>query len=320
MSGASAVVSLVPSATETLIALGVVPVACTRFCEQDGIPTVGGTKDPHVDEIVALAPDLVVVNDEENRREDCNALVGAGLALHSMSPRSVSDVGPAVSTLAERVGCRCRAPFGLGDWHGFVHRSSGRPKGRVVVLIWRRPWMTMTADTYGASLLSVLGWRNAVTEGSTDRYPRDLARSAERAPARPGAAARRALSVRGGMSRRVVAGASRPPASRSSTGRTCSGGGSAPRMRWPACRRRTGSGSTFVAMQRTLFDSDHELFRDSVRAFIAKELVPHHEEWEHAGIVDREVFAQGRRAGLPRHGGPRGVRRRGRRRTSATTS
>lgn len=43
-------------------------------------------------------------------------------------------------------------------------------------------------------------------------------------------------------------------------------------------------------MQRTLFDSDHELFRDSVRAFVAKELLPHAEEWEHAGIVDREVF------------------------------
>jgi alkylation response protein AidB-like acyl-CoA dehydrogenase len=45
-------------------------------------------------------------------------------------------------------------------------------------------------------------------------------------------------------------------------------------------------------MQRTLFDSDHELFRDSVRAFIAKEYAPHAEEWEHAGIVDREVFAK----------------------------
>jgi alkylation response protein AidB-like acyl-CoA dehydrogenase len=45
-------------------------------------------------------------------------------------------------------------------------------------------------------------------------------------------------------------------------------------------------------MQRTLFDADHELFRDSVRAFLAKELVPHAEAWEHAGIVDREVFAK----------------------------
>ena len=43
-------------------------------------------------------------------------------------------------------------------------------------------------------------------------------------------------------------------------------------------------------MERTLFDADHELFRASVRGFIGAELAPHHEEWERAGIVDREVF------------------------------
>ena len=43
-------------------------------------------------------------------------------------------------------------------------------------------------------------------------------------------------------------------------------------------------------MERTLFDDDHELFRQSVRGFIAKELAPHHEAWEEAGIVDRSLF------------------------------
>jgi alkylation response protein AidB-like acyl-CoA dehydrogenase len=47
---------------------------------------------------------------------------------------------------------------------------------------------------------------------------------------------------------------------------------------------------TVAPMERTLFDTDHELFRDSVRGFISKELVPHHEAWERAGIVDRDVF------------------------------
>jgi ABC-type hemin transport system substrate-binding protein len=164
------VVSLVPSATETLVALGVAPVACTRFCEQDGIPTVGGTKDPHIDEIVALAPDLVVVNDEENRIEDFHALRAAGLAVHPMSPRSVSDVGPVVSALAGRIGVPVPAPFAGSDWPRFVQRSSAPFQGRVVVLIWRRPWMTMSSRTYGSSLLSVLGWRNAMT-GVRDRYP-----------------------------------------------------------------------------------------------------------------------------------------------------
>lgn len=164
------VVSLVPSATETLIALGVTPVACTRFCEQDGIPTVGGTKDPHVDEIVALAPDLVVVNDEENRREDADALSAGGLTLHSMSPRSVQEVGAAVVALAQRVGVQPPSPFRNEEWATFLEGAQHVMRGRVVVLIWRRPWMTMRSDTYGASLLGLLGWENGPVDAA-DRYP-----------------------------------------------------------------------------------------------------------------------------------------------------
>ena len=67
-------VSLVPSATETLLALGADVVACTRFCEQPAARHVGGTKNPDVAAIVALAPDVVVVDEEENRREDADAL------------------------------------------------------------------------------------------------------------------------------------------------------------------------------------------------------------------------------------------------------
>ena len=76
------VVSLVPSVTETLLAWGVTPVACTRFCEQPDLRPIGGTKDPDVAAIVELAPDLVVVNDQENRIEDHAALVAAGLDVH----------------------------------------------------------------------------------------------------------------------------------------------------------------------------------------------------------------------------------------------
>ena len=94
------VVSLVPSASETLVALGVVPIACTQFCELVDVPTVGGTKRPDVRAIIDLAPDLVVVNDEENRWDDAAALIDAGLAVHSMSPRSVHDVGGEVRALA----------------------------------------------------------------------------------------------------------------------------------------------------------------------------------------------------------------------------
>ncbi len=167
------VVSLVPSATETLLALGVRPIACTRFCEQPGFPTVGGTKDPDVAAIVELAPDLVVVNDEENRREDADALAAAGLAVHSMSPRSVTAVGPAIAALADRLEVPTLA----------VVLPPSRPRvGRAVTLIWRRPWMTQSDDTFGASMLAHLGWANPFGDVS-DRYPQtDLDAVAARRP------------------------------------------------------------------------------------------------------------------------------------------
>ena len=100
------------------------PIACTRFCEQPGIPTVGGTKNPDVAAIVDLAPDLVVVNDEENRREDHDALVAAGVAVHSMSPRSVTDVGPAVASLAVAVGATAPPTF-TTEWDSWLAAEDG---------------------------------------------------------------------------------------------------------------------------------------------------------------------------------------------------
>jgi len=167
------VVSLVPSATETLLALGVVPVACTRFCEQPDLRPVGGTKDPHVEEIADLAPDLVVVNDEENRLEDVDRLRALGLRLHEMSPRSVAGVGPAVARLAEAVGAPVPDPFGAGEWERWLEqwaRGATPGGGRAFVPVWRRPWMSMSADTYGSSMLRLLGWGN-LYDGHPERYP-----------------------------------------------------------------------------------------------------------------------------------------------------
>jgi len=179
------VVSLVPSATETLRALGVTPIACTRFCEQPDLPAVGGTKDPDVAQISLLKPDLVVVNDEENRFEDVDRLRQVGLAIHEMSPRSVAEVGPAVAALAEAVGASVPEPFGREAWGPWLEehrrRGGGEPR-RTFVLVWRRPWMTLAGDTYGSSLLDLLGCCNVFT-GQGVRYPTvELAEAAGRKP------------------------------------------------------------------------------------------------------------------------------------------
>ncbi|HVW31092.1 MAG TPA: helical backbone metal receptor [Acidimicrobiia bacterium] len=189
------IISLVPSATETLLALGRTPVACTRFCEQPGIDTVGGTKDPDIDRIARLEPDLVVVNDEENRFDDVDRLRRLGVAVHEMSPRSVAEVGPAVAALAGAVGADPPAPFGRAEWAGWLgarrRERDGRPR-RTFVAVWRRPWMTLSGDTYGSSLLELLGCSNVFASGAPAgppgsagavRYPTiELADAAARTP------------------------------------------------------------------------------------------------------------------------------------------
>jgi ABC-type Fe3+-hydroxamate transport system substrate-binding protein len=158
------VISLVPSVTETLLAWGVTPVACTRFCEQPDLPHVGGTKDPDVAAIVELRPDLVVLCVEENRREDADALTEAGVATAALSIDGVADVAPALRMLAGLVGV---------DAGGVRDLDATAPVGerlRAFVPVWKRPWMSLAGGTYGSSLLATIGVDNVFADAD-DRYP-----------------------------------------------------------------------------------------------------------------------------------------------------
>lgn len=157
------VVSLVPSATESLVAWGAEVVGCTRFCEQPAIPPVGGTKDPDLTAIVRLAPDLVVVDEEENRREDAEALTAAGLALHVLAVRSLDDVVVQLPALAAAAG------VSSGALAGWTPTLAAGPRRTAWVPIWKRPWMALGPGTYGASLLAALGVD--VVPGDRGRYP-----------------------------------------------------------------------------------------------------------------------------------------------------
>ena len=162
----SRVVSLVPSVTETLLAWGVTPVACTRFCEQPDLPHVGGTKDPDVDAIVALAPDLVVMCVEENRREDADALAAAGVTTASLSIDGLADVPPALRMLAALVAPRPRRRGGGGRRRRRGRLDRPPTRLRAFVPIWKRPWMTMSGGTYGSSLLASVGVANVFADAA----------------------------------------------------------------------------------------------------------------------------------------------------------
>jgi len=157
------IVSLVPSSTETLLGLGADVIACTKFCEQPDIAHVGGTKNPDIAAIIALAPDLVVLDREENRREDAEALEAAGIELFVSD---VTDVASAMTVVAE-LSALVNGPTVID----IDQLPQVEPLGlSVFVPIWRRPWMSISAATYGGSLLTHLGCR-MVTGDAPTAYP-----------------------------------------------------------------------------------------------------------------------------------------------------
>ena len=147
-------------------------MAVTRFCEQPGYRTVGGTKDPDVAGIVALRPDVVVANDEENRKEDVDALLDRGVAVHVVHVASVEDVAPAMDEL--------RAVLGLPPETIELPPTTTTAATRTAfVPIWRRPWMTIGGDTYGSSVLAHVGIENVYA--GERRYPEVTLDDARRA-------------------------------------------------------------------------------------------------------------------------------------------
>lgn len=181
MSSSLRLVSLCPSLTELLYDLGAGRdvVGRTKFCVHprgwvEGIESVGGTKNPKIERILALAPDLVLMNEEENRREDADALRAAGIAVLSSMPRTVEETAEMVRTIADAVGRGDEGARIASDIHhraAHVRRHSAlQPAVSYAYLIWREPWMTVNGDTFVSAMLGLAGGRNVFATADS-RYP-----------------------------------------------------------------------------------------------------------------------------------------------------
>jgi ABC-type Fe3+-hydroxamate transport system substrate-binding protein len=137
-----------------------VPIACTRFCERPDLEHVGGTKNPDIARIMELRPDLIVMDAEENRREDYDALVDRGLAVCVVHIRSLVDVNSSMADLASTLGL---------TWRTIEYGVPSPTRVRAFVPIWRHPWMALGSPTYGSSLLAQVGVEN-IFEGE-GAYP-----------------------------------------------------------------------------------------------------------------------------------------------------
>ncbi|MEZ5377784.1 MAG: helical backbone metal receptor [Acidimicrobiales bacterium] len=160
--------SLVPSITESLRAWGHDPIACTKYCEQPDLATVGGTKNPDLAAIEALSPDVVMLDREENRREDAEALADRGIEVFVTDVRRLDQVATELDRVATRIGLASQT----STWPDFsVSPDPGVDRRRVFVPIWRRPWMTIGAATYGSTVLTWLGFDNIYGAPGDGAYP-----------------------------------------------------------------------------------------------------------------------------------------------------
>ncbi len=175
------IVSLVPSLTEALFVLGLGDrvVGVTDWCihPADGVaplPKLGGTKNPDLDRTLALRPDLVIANHEENTERVVRTIREAGVAVWVTYPRTAKEGAELLRAIA-----------GLGAPDHLVadvvepveravaaaERAAPPVPTRFFCPIWRDPWMSVGADTFAHSMISLCGGLNVFADREERRYP-----------------------------------------------------------------------------------------------------------------------------------------------------
>jgi ABC-type Fe3+-hydroxamate transport system substrate-binding protein len=176
------VVSLVPSDTQNVVALGAASrlVGRTRYCEDAlEVATIGGTKDADVPAILALAPDLILANQEENSRAHLEALARSGIPLLISFPRTVAEGLAHLARLARILEVDARELLRSG--YAAIAKQEAQPV-RTFVPIWMEPLMTVNAQTFTSDALALAGGENVFGDRER-RYP--LAADVGRAVATP---------------------------------------------------------------------------------------------------------------------------------------
>ncbi|MGH0029103.1 MAG: helical backbone metal receptor [Myxococcota bacterium] len=176
------IVSLVPSLSEALFALGLGDrvVGVTDWCVHPAdrvaaLPKVGGTKNPSIERILELRPQLVIANQEENRRRDVERLTQAGVDVWVTYPRTVRDAIALLEELGALGADAAQREAVLGPVRQAFARAeqalASATPARVFCPIWKSPWMAVGADTYADDLLRLCGGANVFGDRHERRYP-----------------------------------------------------------------------------------------------------------------------------------------------------
>jgi ABC-type Fe3+-hydroxamate transport system substrate-binding protein len=172
---AKRIISLVPSLTELLFDLGLSNEVAgrTRFCihpedEVESVKIIGGTKNPDLDKIRELQPDLIIANREENRKEDVEALMSEfNLLLTDIN--TIEDAFLAIHDIGEATGKTNQALKLIQDCQFELDQINFEHELNVAYFIWRQPWMVAASGTYIDDVLERWGLKNVYSD--VNRYP-----------------------------------------------------------------------------------------------------------------------------------------------------
>ena len=175
------IVSLVPSITELLFDLGLGPFVAgrTTFCVHpraavEPVPRVGGTKTVRIDRLRRLDPTHVIVNVDENRKEDVEAIESFAphvIVTHPLEPADNPGLYRLLGSIFGREEAAERLATAFAGELAEVNEAAARlPPRRVLYLIWKEPWMTVSRDTYISRTLALVNWETAAHDPGV-RYP-----------------------------------------------------------------------------------------------------------------------------------------------------
>ncbi|MBB4826528.1 ABC-type Fe3+-hydroxamate transport system substrate-binding protein [Sporosarcina luteola] len=170
------IISLCPGITDTLFALGLEQqiVGRTRFCKHpedqvQSVPAVAGTKDLKLDAILALAPDLVILEKEENTKEMAE-LLEEHVPVYVAEVQTIQDAYHMIETIGDLTDRKLQADTLAAEIHRRFDQLPTRPTARAAYVIWKKPYMAVGKDTYIQDVLQRLGFQNPFLH-KEGRYP-----------------------------------------------------------------------------------------------------------------------------------------------------
>lgn len=170
------IISLCPGITDTLFALGLEQeiVGRTRFCKYpedrvQSVPAVAGTKDLKLEAILEAAPDLVILEKEENTKEMAE-LLEQHVPVYVAEVQTVQEAFQMIETMGDLTDRQLEAEKLVSDIQLQFEKMTARASARAAYVIWKKPYMVVGRDTYIHDVLQRLGFENPFIQ-KEGRYP-----------------------------------------------------------------------------------------------------------------------------------------------------